>query len=46
MFDTEGVLREQVVLPSERQVIGFAGDFVYTARKDDVDLFWLERFRR
>lgn len=46
VFDADGVLREQAVLPAGRQVLGFDRDFVYTATKDDVDLFWLERFRR
>jgi hypothetical protein len=46
VFDANGALREQVLLPAGRRVIGFADGSVYAVRKDDVDLFWLERFRR
>jgi hypothetical protein len=46
VFDREGNRREQVIFPPERRVVGFAGEFVFTVRRDELDLFWLERFRR
>ena len=45
VFDADGNRTEQVVFPPERRVVGFGGEFVYVVRKDEVDLFWLERYR-
>lgn len=46
VFDTAGQRTEQVVLPPGRSVVGFSTEFVYVAWRDDLDLFWLERYRR
>ena len=46
VFDADGRRTEQVVFLPQRRVVGFAGEFVYVVRKDEVDLFWLERYMR
>jgi hypothetical protein len=45
VFDADGNRTEQVIFPPERRVVGFAGEVVYVVRKDEFDLFWLERYR-
>ncbi len=46
VFDADGYRTEQVLFTPGHRVVGFAGDFVYAVRKDEFDLFWLERYRR
>ena len=46
VFDAEGNRTEQVVLPPGRRVVGFAEEFVFVVRRDEFDLFWLERYER
>ena len=46
VFDADGRRTEQVVFLPQRRVVGFAGEFVYVVRRDEVDLFWLERYMR
>jgi hypothetical protein len=45
VFDADGNRTEQVIFLPERRVVGFAGEFLYVVRKDEFDLFWLERYR-
>jgi hypothetical protein len=45
VFNADGNRMEQVIFPPERRVVGFAGEVVYVVRKDEFDLFWLERYR-
>ncbi len=46
VFDADGNRTEQVVFPPGRRVVGFRGEFVFVVRKDEFDLFWLERYKR
>jgi hypothetical protein len=42
VFDGEGSLTKRVVLPEDRELIGFGTGVVYLARIDEFDLQWLE----
>jgi len=44
VFDTEGRLRERVELPPGRRLIALGSHGVYTIRRDDADLEYIERF--
>ena len=46
VFDANGYRTEQVIFPPGRRVVGFGGEFVYVVRRDEFDLFWLERYKR
>lgn len=45
VFGADGQIRERVILPSGRRILGFDDGFVYVAARDDLDLQWLERYR-
>ncbi len=45
LFDDNGALLKQVVLPPGREIVGFGHGVVYTTAADEFDLIWLERFR-
>jgi hypothetical protein len=45
LFDDNGTLSKQVVLPPGRDIAGFGHGVVYTTAADEFDLIWLERFR-
>lgn len=46
VFDGAGRLTSRVRVPVRSRVVGFGRAHVYTARIDEDDLQWLERFRR
>jgi hypothetical protein len=46
VFGPGGELKERVVLPRGREVVGFGREHVYVAQRDEFDLIWLERYRR
>ena len=46
VFDANGQLKEQVILPAGRRIVGFGAAHVYVSAADDFDLQWLERYRR
>jgi len=46
VFGPDGELKERVVLPRGREVVGFGLEHVYVAQRDEFDLIWLERYRR
>jgi len=45
LFDGNGAMVKQVVLPAGRDIVGFGSGVVYTAAADEFDLIWLERYR-
>jgi hypothetical protein len=44
VFDSNNNLKERILLPSGREVVGFGDGVVYAVYLDDVDLQWLERY--
>jgi hypothetical protein len=46
VFDANGRLSRQVVLPETRRLIGFGKGVLYAVRVDQDDLEWLERYSR
>ncbi len=46
VFDAEGQLIQQVVIPSDRKLVGFGSSSVYLVRVDEYELQWLERYSR
>jgi hypothetical protein len=43
LLDADGKLLETIVLPKDVTLIGFGRGVVYTQRKDDDELLWLQR---
>jgi hypothetical protein len=46
VFGEDGQLKERVLLPRGREVVGFGLEHVYAAQRDEFDLIWLERYKR
>jgi hypothetical protein len=46
VFDSDGVRVGQVTLPPGREFIGFGRGSLYAAVRDELDLVYLERYRR
>ena len=46
VFGTGGERLRSMILPESRRIVGFGDGVVYLARTDEVDLQWLERYKR